>query len=116
VAHPERERIAEHERDPYQRGKGPNVHTSINLPIGRSGGCPGQGEVLSVFRDEWRPVHPRFGMRIVASERGWTKPLSDAIDIIFGIVVAPLNWPRWLRGKPFSDNVILLARKPRTSK
>jgi 2-polyprenyl-3-methyl-5-hydroxy-6-metoxy-1,4-benzoquinol methylase len=32
------------------------------------------------------------------------------------IPFTPLNWPRWLRGKPFSDNVILVARKPRTSK
>jgi 2-polyprenyl-3-methyl-5-hydroxy-6-metoxy-1,4-benzoquinol methylase len=32
------------------------------------------------------------------------------------IPFTPLNWPRRLRGKPFSDNVILVARKPRTSK
>jgi 2-polyprenyl-3-methyl-5-hydroxy-6-metoxy-1,4-benzoquinol methylase len=24
----------------------------------------------------------------------------------------PLSWPRWLRGRLFSDNVILVARKP----
>lgn len=28
------------------------------------------------------------------------------------IPFTPISWPRWLRGRPFSDNVILIARKP----
>jgi 2-polyprenyl-3-methyl-5-hydroxy-6-metoxy-1,4-benzoquinol methylase len=28
------------------------------------------------------------------------------------IPFTPTKWPRWLRGRPFSDNVILVARKP----
>jgi 2-polyprenyl-3-methyl-5-hydroxy-6-metoxy-1,4-benzoquinol methylase len=28
------------------------------------------------------------------------------------IPFTPNKWPRWLRGRPFSDNVILIARKP----
>jgi 2-polyprenyl-3-methyl-5-hydroxy-6-metoxy-1,4-benzoquinol methylase len=27
------------------------------------------------------------------------------------IPFTPISWPRWLRGRPFSDNVILVARK-----
>jgi len=26
--------------------------------------------------------------------------------------LSPIHWPRWLRGRRFSDNVILMARKP----
>jgi 2-polyprenyl-3-methyl-5-hydroxy-6-metoxy-1,4-benzoquinol methylase len=31
------------------------------------------------------------------------------------IPFTPINWPRWLRGRLFSDNIILTARKPAIS-
>jgi 2-polyprenyl-3-methyl-5-hydroxy-6-metoxy-1,4-benzoquinol methylase len=31
------------------------------------------------------------------------------------IPFTPIHWPRWLRGRRFSDNVILMARKPARS-
>jgi len=32
------------------------------------------------------------------------------------IPFTPIHWPRWLRGRFFSDNVILVARKPGISR
>jgi 2-polyprenyl-3-methyl-5-hydroxy-6-metoxy-1,4-benzoquinol methylase len=51
----------------------------------------------------------------IASECGLSGPTIHYTNS-GRIPFTPLNWPRWLRGKPFSDNVILMARKPRTSK